>query len=604
MRTLSTRSRLVIAIPVALLIAVGLALLPRGRTAGPAGPRGGGSAFPLVPGSSRAYALNFSTTVSSAGGAPRETVLEGRLNVRVVAGAGGGSALAVQLAPLRVLVDGEPQPAMERRWAAPFVVAIGTRGALGASLFPPELAPGDRAVLDGAIRAFQVVLPAEPRDAWEETESDQVGTFVASYRRGGPGVVEKKKARYTSVRPPALVFPQVLASVLRAELDGAGPWLARAEGSERLRFAPEGGPPLATVEARFGLEPAGAPEASAAVWRDEAVRAARVGVNAPGPASSAWDDAEREATRQRLEERRVTIDQLVARARTSRGPDPALAHELAAYLRIFPEAAARFPDFVRGADDSTAQLLLHALELAGTPESQDALADVAESSGQSRDDRMRALVALGGVQAPTAGTLERLERDARAAGSGDRSGIASTALLALGAATANATAEAGERVVRDLAADLRGTRDSERQRLLLLALENAHAALPPEALAPHLASPDARVREVAARVAGAAEGGDPTGDLLAALAREPNAQVRAEMVGGLLARPADARANATIASALVEGREPAAAVRVRMVAYLARQIPVFPANRDVLRACLPRERDRSVTVAILNALAG
>ena len=38
-------------------------------------------------------------------------------------------------------------------------------------------------------------------------------------------------------------------------------------------------------------------------------------------------------------------------------------------------------------------------------------------------------------------------------------------------------------------------------------------------------------------------------------------------------------------------------------ARLRQQLPAFPANRDILRACLPGERDRSVTVAILNAIA-
>ena len=54
---------------------------------------------------------------------------------------------------------------------------------------------------------------------------------------------------------------------------------------------------------------------------------------------------------------------------------------------------------------------------------------------------------------------------------------------------------------------------------------------------------------------------------------------------------------------VAEGREPDAAVRGQMVAYLAGQAKTFPSNRDVLRSQLARETDRDVIVAILNALA-
>jgi hypothetical protein len=606
--------KLAIATGAAALLAAALALRPWDWRAGPgeaggAAPggeqaHGGGPppALALQPGSARAYALSFSTTVSSPGLPPRETTLDGRLAVRVVAGEDGapGLALAAALESPRVVVDGARQPAMEARWAVPFVVAIAPDGRLGASRFPPSLAQGDRAVLDGTLRAFQVVLPAAPGGGWDATEEDQIGTFVAAYRRAGAGV-EKAKLRYAAVHPPALFSAQVVSSALRAELDPDGPWLSRAEGAEELRLAPAAGGPATTVRARFRLEQEGSPAPGDAIWRDEALAAARARVDAGPPAPSAWDEAERRAARRRFQAAGVALDGLVARAGTARLPAPGLVQELAAYLRAFPEAAARVPRAVAAAGDGAAALLLHALELAGTPEAQDALLDVAEGGGQARRNRIRALVALNGVEAPTADTLERLERDARGAG-GERSGVASTALLALGALAPRAPGAEGERIVGDLTRALEGA-DPQREHLLLLALENAEAPLPAGALERGLASPHAGVRQVAARLGGIAAEGDPTGLLLAALAREGDAQVRAELVAALLARPADPRANLAIAAALTGGGEPAAMVRVRMVAYLARQLPHFPANRELLRAYLPREPDRDVTLALLNALA-
>jgi len=559
--------------------------------------------FQLRPDSSRAYELSFTTRVTSSGASPRETTLVGRLNVRVVS-SGSGPALAAQLDPVEVKVDGAAQPDMSRRYSTPFVVPITPSGRFGAALFPSELAKGDRAALDGVIRSFQVVLPAAPRETWEATETDQVGTLVATYRRGTvPTAIHKTKLRYTAMPPPALFTVRVLASAVHAGLDTDGPWLARIEGAEELVLAPVSGGPAARVEARFSLEPAGAPTDATAAGLLQAATAARVGVDAGASAPSAWDEAERAAARQRLQAGRVTLAGLTARAQSAELPAPALTHEIVAFLRAYPEAAAEVPRSLEGLGDAPAAILMHALELADTPEAQSALLDVAGGGGHSRANRIRALIALGGVETPGHDTLERLEREAREAGAGDRSGVASTALLALGQLATRAPEGEGQRIVSELAGSLRTTNDRRRERLLLLALENARAPLTADELAPHLASGDAQVREAAARVAGYATGGDATAALVELLGREPAAPVREAALAGLLLRPADPQANAAIVAALTGGREPDAAVRARMVAYLARQFPAFPANRDLLRQYVPREPSRDVTVAILNAIA-
>jgi hypothetical protein len=599
------RAKAVIVATAAALLGAGVVLRPWERAGGGIlsgrAARAEGAVLALRAGSSRAYSLAFTTRLTSTGAATRETALAGRLSVAVVTAA-GQPALALQLDPLEVRVDGKPEPAMSRRYKAPFVVPIAASGRLGPSLFPPEVAKGDRAVLDGMVRAFQVVLPASLQDAWEESESDNLGTYVASYRWAG-GAITKAKIRYTGVHPPALFKVRVLASAVRAEVARSGPWLTRLEGSEELLLVPEAGAAEARVQARFSLEDDGAPTPQVAVELAAAPGVARVELDAGPSRPSAWDEEERAAARRRFEAAGITLATLTAQARSARLPAPALTHDLAAYFRVYPEAAAEAERQLEAAGDSGAAILLNALELAGTPAAQKALLDVAGGGGHSRANRIRALVALTGVETPDPETLERLARDARGAGAGDRSEIASTSLLTLGALAPRAPEATGQQIVGELTDELRSASNPRHETLLLMALENAHAPLTADVLATHLGSPEAQVRSAAARLGQYADGGDPTGTLLDALGSEPNADVRDALVSALTARPADPKANAAILAALTSGREPSAAVRVRMVAYLARQFPAFPANRDQLREYVGREPDRDVTVAILNAIA-
>ncbi len=579
--------------------AIGLVWRARSRRVGEA-PAGQPVAFQLRQGAAKAYRLAISTTVSplAPGAAALEVRLDGRLNLRVARG-GPRAVLAVQLSPVQAQIGGERHPAMEKALSAPFLVDIDSSGQLGESRFQADLAQADRAVLDGAIRALQVVLPRDPVERWETTETDQSGAFQASYRRGQPpSTLRKQKLRYTTLRPAGVVSARVLASEIQA---GIGPdrfWLERASGTERLQFEASGGRPLAAAEASFALEPAGVgPDPGLALWGD-LEHAAIVPRDAVSPASSTWDALTRDDARRRFAG--VTLDALLARAAQA-ADDASFAWEVAAYLRAFPEEAARIPRRLLDAGDRVAALLVHALELAGTPEAQRALLDVAEGRQHSRANRLRALIAMSGLEHPTGETLERLGRLAHAAdrSSGD---VPATALLALGALAPRAPGSAGVAISGKLVGELGAATDPEKQRALLLAVENAGGTLPPDVLRAQAASRSAGVREVAARMIGRQDGASATPSLVGLLATEPNPAVRGAIVDGLLARPPDGQANGAIARALSEDREPDPAVRARMVAYLSRQLATFPANREVLRARLDREPDRGVVLAILNTL--
>lgn len=563
------------------------------------GARSRALAFRFPEGAKRAYHWSLTTRVSSERSGTRrvhETSYAGTMNVHVLPGR-PAPTLVVQLSPLQVRVQGEANPTMEAAFSRPFTIQIDPRGRLGEARFPPDLAATDRAVLDGAMRALQIVLPEDGDRSWTTAETDVNGEYVASYERERPDRVRKARLRYSSPRAPGAFSIRILDSSVRADVDPAGPWLARADGSERLSIEAEGGVVLALVEARFSLEPAPEPlSAEFALW-NEAAAAAQVSRDAPSAAVSAWTEAERARERQRLQKDGVTLDALLAALRRRAPEDAAFAHEFAAFLRVFPGEARRIRAALRGIPDDRAPLLFNVLELAGTPEAQEVLAAIMEDRHEGKADRFRALAALAGVQNPTPEAIDRISREAF--GDGASGGVASSALLALGALSPRAPGDLGPRIVGRLADELRTTDDPARQLACLRAIANARATLAPEDLSRALASNNVAVRSAAAALVAA----DPASAdrVVQLLESERDAGTRLALVGGLSLSAAQPSVNGAIAKAL--GADPDAQVRARIVALLAAGIRTYPANRSILEAQLRRETDRAVIVAILNSLA-
>lgn len=563
--------------------------------------------FDLRPEGTKAYRWFLTTKVApgSQEVSGLETTFESTLNVRILPNA-GRLMMAVQLSSLHVRLMGEPNQAMESAFSVPFVIEIDAQGQFGKSRFPPEIAKGDRAVLDAAIRSLQIVLSEEKVARWMITESDQNGDFQASYQLAAGKTVIKRKQRYSSYQQAGVFVIRVKASNVRAEVDSSGPWLQRSEGTERLQLEGPGGQVLAQVESRFKLEPlAEAPSGELALWKHDLLESVQLDLDSSAAReASAWDKVARELERQQLVKEGVSLERLFAGLSSHRPEDAVFAHQFASFLRVFPAKAIRLPTRLGALGDSQAALLLNILELAGTPEAQAALVEVAKGTTYLRDNRFRALLAIAGLEDPNAETMTALTHMYESRwNSAESAELSAMALFALGAVAGKATNTIRQEIRQRLTDDLSIATDPKEQRLLLRALENGHLDLPIETLRGYLGSESPAVREVAASLI--ASGGDvrATGELVRLLASEEVPAVRDAAIGALLRLPPNAHANAAVSRALAQKREPDANVRAQIVSYLAAQMTTFPGNREVLQARLQHETNREVIVTILNSLA-
>lgn len=562
--------------------------------------------FRFRPGQSRAYLWSLRQLAGAGPGAPApETVLEGRLNLRVLT-TGAVTKIAIQLAPLEVRIAGQPSPAAARDLGRPFLVEMSPRGEVRAASFEPEVSQRHRPMLESMFRMLQIVLPGGRTARWETRETDLAGAFDAAYEQVGARGVAKRKLRYVE-GASRLASTKVVSSRFQAELDPAGFWLDRLEGAEQAQVETPDGRVVGVVEGRITLQSTRDPvDGALAIWKvDELLTRGVPAGGGPGPvpARAALDEDRARAERERFRREGETLDHLVAGLATHKPQDAAFGHRFAAFVRAFPERAGALAARVRHVPEMQAALLVNVLELAGVPEAQAALLEIAEGAGESEQSRLQALAALAGVAAPTAETLARLQRlAATLTDEGAANAVASSALLTLGALASKAEGGLRDSSVRAIEAGLADAREPAVQRVHLLALENAGAKVPDGALAAYLASDDAGVRQAA--VAGAVRSGDAAsaGRIAAIVERDASPAVRLAAVEALSQLPPDSGVDSTVARRLSGGAEPDPHVRAQMVRLLASRMKEQPARRRDLEEALRRERDREVIVAIANAL--
>jgi HEAT repeat protein len=495
---------------------------------------------------------------------------------------------AVELAAARAVLSGVAAPDLAALLGTRVLAVFEPSGALARIEFPAGVTGADRASIAEILYGLQVVLPPGAGAAWDTRERDAGGYYRAAYRREGDGV-EKVRTAYLAGGEPGAPRREIVRSRATAAPARDHGWLAALAADEGLRMRDAGG--NVVVESQTHITLRFLPGAPAPLPPGEdtpgSLRAALARAGAAG--AGFWETRARRLQAAAFEAQGTTLAALVA-AVTSDPKPMARKHELAAYLKTFPSEAAKLPALVAATRDTAARArLVNALELAGTPEAQRALGAILTSPAQADQDRLRAVVAMAGLGAPDAATVDLLWAQVSSAAGGISEELSNTSLLALGTLSHNTPPERGAAIRARLRDELARAAGPGTTRIVLHALANAGEAAAAAQVEPYLAAPSPMVREAAAEALGALAAGEARPALAAALAAEPEAGVRRSLVLGLAGLPPDEAAMAAVRAALA--REPDAGVRRAMTEYLGAHQDAFPGNRPALRAQMPRETD-------------
>jgi HEAT repeat protein len=471
---------------------------------------------------------------------------------------------------------------LQRDLARPFLVTMDRSCRLGSFAFDDADPRRSRDMKKQLLLALEFVAPADDEAAsWEAMQADGTGEYAARYRRAGErGELRREKLRYTKVRGPT---PEARLTVELARVQAVatpredGPWLARAEVSERTRmltpsksiFAETAGAvslvyaparsaaPIALVDAAKGL-----------AWEDArdfdhaaAVRSPYDDLAPlPGPSTTLGDELARLA------------------AADFRGGrlDGAAVKRLVAYLRFNPDAVPELIERIKS--DAVApdlhSVLFFALEKTATPAAQRGLVTALKDEELREMNRIRAVHALADVASPLPEAVDAMidvaGRYTESQAHGDS--LPASALLALGVLHQRQSDGSLAQRVGDLLAERLADAPAAEQRAVILeAIGNTGDAAREAAVAAFLGDAEPSVRVAAARAL--ARLGGPGRDTLlaAALGREIDPRVRQATAEAWVKSESRGGTVVTELAGLLE-RETDDGVKMSLIALLGREV--------------------------------
>lgn len=257
--------------------------------------------------------------------------------------------------------------------------------------------------------------------------------------------------------------------------------------------------------------------------------------------------------------------------------------------------------------DRTRADLYLVFELAGSPEAQAALTSVFTDQSWSRDDGMRAIVALGGVANPTEDSLAALWGTAHSALMGDdRDDLPSTAALALGSLGRGLHTEQDTNYSSLRSGLLDGASsaaDTHQRAVFLHALGNTGDPDPSmrSNIVPFLNDSAPEVRAAAAKTLGRLGTSQVADQLLQSFEHEQNDVVRGSITEALASwEDPSLPAVKSVRAAIRDERDEN--VRYNMALLLGKSMETFPENRIVLEQLLGGEQSKRIRQQVAEML--
>jgi len=518
----------------------------------------------------------------------------GTLNMKVFDREESQIHVGFQLVHPAYTLNNQTDQTLQKALEAPFVVTFDQLGRPLSFHFPEALQRTERIILEESIRTFQVVLPKEGRISWTATEKHATGTYLAQYRLREDSSIEKKKARYTDIAMSSGDDQPTKARVTRSSskswISPDITWIQTAKVHEALTLSSESGLSTKSVmTAELDIisdfqEMEDSALSRAADWEEMLLAYAP---EVPAADSQEADDkAAVSATAYLTTKARLAglIEQLNTGEKSQRIP---LLNQIEKALQADPDLAYWLVEQIEqpGMTGATDAWLIHLLERSGTPQAQEALVMVMDDPYYRTWNRVRAIVALGGVENPTEEVIASLVNTSQNRDGADAEDMANAALLALGSIGKTLTEsdpQQAELIRDDLIATLEGARDPSEAGVALKAMENMGDPTLDETIAPYLQDDAPFVRSAAARALGRLKGEENLDLLTDQLEVEENRVVRAAIIAGMADNGgATQRSLQTVNDMVLKETE--AGARFHMTKYIGDNLADFPEGKRTLQ---------------------
>lgn len=562
-----------------------------------------------IPGDRRSYRLKIDSRVllRLPGLSPNQAlhqIVEGCFNLRVFEAEHGAVQAGVQIYPMDLAINGMRDEQLAKRLTAPFVVRFADSGEAALFEFPAGLSQTEEQTLQEVVLAFQVVL-RKGETRWSTREIHAGGVFLSRYGISPGGVLSKQKTLYLETKfpvedPEQTATIDILESRGHFELSQRSSWLESAQVQERL-VVYQDSEAMADSGLKAELLPLETPlseplalfnasDARDVISFQAAIEARQEPEVVPGEG----------------ENQQPSITDIITRYEAGAFKRFAFLREMEDRLLSNPEAYQELVEHIqsRTFSDRTQALMIHALERVGTADAQFELIALVNDDRTKTMNKMRAVVALGGLKQPGTEAVDTLIGISRNSLGSFDDDLAHTATLALGAVAGTLCIEDPEQYAKirnELIDTLQSAASTEDEAIALKAMANMSDSETIPTVASYLSSPSSLVRAGAAEALGGFDSPDFYRLLADRLSEEQNGRVRAALVRGMeWINDATTVELQTINRMILS--EPVAEVRLEMTRYLCNHIADHPELERTMKHLVMTDASTEIRLTAFNAL--
>lgn len=513
-------------------------------------------------GAAQTYSFSYESSLKMTGanGAGTSKVkIEGNLNFRIYSVSNSTVNAAFQFSPVKVYFADKEIVELQEMYSRYFTAQFKTNGEIERYTFANTISSKDEAMIKDLLAHFMPVLSTHRKRVWRSEQENASGSFICEYRNGQNGIY-KRKLHYEQIKSFEQFSDREQENAYAAEVEiiesniffGYGnpySWIREARGHEIEIFHLQNDTRVEAVS-RFNLQPADSqPDQSLAIWNndntyDRFQSEVQNGLNSKEKLSF-WEKEKLIY----LKNKYSTISceevlNLFLSKEKAQWDDKIFVRD---YLRLYPEQSDAIIVLLYNKGLSTSQQagLIHILELADTPESQNTLVSIAKDTGMTHDNRLRAVVALSGIDTPTPAMITELSSVYDNALDEQDEDMSNTAVLALGnLSNTLALTESDDEAV-DLSEKLKTkitselTNENANTAAVLLAIENTRDSELAKYASGYIYSEDPNVRSAAASAFAVTDSRDAPDVLINAITSEHNDAVKESMIHTLRKMQAD-----------------------------------------------------------------
>jgi HEAT repeat protein len=552
-------------------------------------------------GAEQQYRLSISTDVRLLlpGSETPQTIVQqvaGTLNLKVFDRDENQIHVGFQLGSPSYTLNNQTDDLLQKQLEAPFVVAFDPLGRPLSFHFPEVLQKTERIILEESIRTFQVIFPEERSASWTTAEEHATGNYLAQYRLREDNRIEKIKTRYTDLAmssedddPTGAAKAQIKNSLAVSRISPDIVWIQAAMVHESLTLFQGSGLSTESVmiaELKRVSTTPGLAEGDLFKAKEWEKMLLAYAPEVPVPDSQEADGKPASVAAQLTSKAQLAglIEQLNIGEKKERIP---LLNQIEKALQADPDLAYWLAEQIEqpGMTGATDAWLIHLLERSGTPQAQEALVMIMDDPYYRSWNRVRAIVALGGIENATDEAIASLVNISQNRDGVDTADMANAALMALGSIGKTLTGSDPERadlIREDLISTLEGARDFSETGMVLKAMENMGDPVLAETISPYLQDDAPFVRSAAARALGRLKGEENLERLTDQLEVEQNRVVRAAIIAGMEDNGGATLQSLQTVNAMVL-TETEAGARFRMTKYLGDNLADFPEGKRTLQ---------------------